>query len=287
MRERFRVGNRVISYLDSSNQGLGPSAPGGRVRAAASGVLVLIHAFPMNADMWEAQITAAPAGWRYLAPDVQGFGQSEPGGPADPATLSLDDYASDVLALLDHVGVERAVVAGLSMGGYAAFALLRLAAARVRGLVLANTKAEADSADARNARSEMLGLLNRAGVAGVADHMLARLFGETTRHSRPEIERRARRIIEANSAEGVRQAIVRLLNRPDSTGLLPAIRCPTLIVASDEDVVTPADQARAMHRLIPGADLAMIHGAGHVSNLERPGDFNHALHRFLTTRFGG
>jgi pimeloyl-ACP methyl ester carboxylesterase len=133
----------------------------------------------------------------------------------------------------------------------------------------------------------MLGLLNRAGVAGVADHMLARLFGETTRRSRPEVERRACRIIEANSAEGVRQAIVRLMNRPDSAGLLPGIDCPTLIVASDEDIVTPADQARAMHRLILGADLAMIRGAGHLSNLERPGDFNQALHRFLTTRFGG
>ncbi len=131
----------------------------------------------------------------------------------------------------------------------------------------------------------MLRLLDRAGVAGVADQMLGRLLGETTRRSRPETEPLARRIIEANSAEGVRQAIVRLMNRPDSTGLLPGIHCPTLVVASDEDVVTPADQARAMQRGIPGAELAMIHGAGHLSNLEQPGDFNQALHRFLATRF--
>jgi pimeloyl-ACP methyl ester carboxylesterase len=294
MRQQLRIDGRVLSYLDSA-----PSPPGVAQRSApviraggargfvAENVLVLIHAFPMNADMWEAQLAAAPAGWRHLAPDLRGFGQSEAGESGDPHSLAVDDHANDVLALLDHLAIERAVVAGLSMGGYAAFALLRLAPSRVRGLVLANTKAEADSPEARNARVQMLDLLEGRGVAAVVEQMIPRLLGETTRATRPGVEGRVRAIAEANSPRGIREAILCLMNRPDATGLLPGIRCPTLVVASDEDGVTPADQVRTMHRRIPGADLAVIRGAGHLSNLEQPGDFTQALHRFLATRFGG
>jgi len=293
MRQQLRIHGRVLSYLDSApspprvaRRSATPVQPGG-ARGIAENVLVLIHAFPLNADMWEAQLAAAPAGWRHVAPDLRGFGQSEAGEPGDPHALALDDYAEDVLALLDQLAIERAVVAGVSMGGYAAFALLRLASSRVRGLVLANTKAEADTPQARNARVQMLDLLEGRGVAAVVEQMIPRLIGETTRVSRPGVEGRVRAIAEANGPRGIRMAILRLMNRPDATGLLPAVRCPTLVVASDEDALTPAGQVRTMHGRIPGADLAEIHGAGHLSNLEQPGDFNRALHEFLATRFGG
>ncbi len=279
MRNTFRVGGRVVSWLDSA-----PSTSG-----IAQDVLVFIHAFPVNADTWEAQTAAAPAGWRFLAPDLRGFGHSgavpEPSGPDE--RLSLDEYARDVLTLLDHLDVERAFVAGLSMGGYAAFALLRLAPGRVRGLVLANTKAEADGAEARKGRAEMIALLDREGLSAVADQMLPRLLGDTTRRSRPEVVRRVRAMIEANTARGVREAIVRMMNRPDSTSMLAGIACPTLVIASDEDQVTPADAARAMARAIPGAEFVLVEGAGHLSNLEQPESFNQIVTRFTTTHLGG
>jgi pimeloyl-ACP methyl ester carboxylesterase len=293
MPKQFRVHDRIVTYLDSAPwpsgvaQDFVPATPAEAAQASSpERTLVLIHAFPMNADMWEAQLAGAPDGWRYLAPDLRGFGRSDPDEMA-PRAPSIDDYARDILALLDYLGVDRAVVAGLSMGGYAAFALLRLAAARVGGLVLANTKAGPDGEEARRGRAGMLELLARTGVPGVAEQMLPRLLGETTRAQRAAVQQRVRAIAEANSLEGVRNAIVRLMNRPDSTGLLSGIRCPTLVIASDEDTVTPADEARGMQECIPGAELTIIPGAGHLSNLEQPRDFNQALQRFLATSFGG
>jgi len=294
MPEQFRVHDRIVTYLDSTPwpsgvvQHVALAPPPDDVRPVCTqSILVLIHAFPMNADMWEAQLESAPAGWRFVAPDLRGFGRSDPDGMPAARAPSLNDYARDILALLDHLGVDRAVVAGLSMGGYVALALVRLAPARVRGLVLANTRAEADSEEAKKGRVEMLDLLARNGVAAVAGHMLPRLLGETTRVQRAAVQERVRAIAEANSGGGIRDAIERMMTRPDSTGLLPGIHCPTLVVASDEDTVTPLDQARWMQRRIPGSELAIIHGAGHLSNLEQPHDFNLVLQRFLETSFGG
>jgi 3-oxoadipate enol-lactonase len=172
------------------------------------------------------------------------------------------------------------------MGGYTAFALLRLAPSRMAGLILCNTKPEADSEEAKNARRDMLASLDREGVEGVADRSLPRLLGATTRRSRSNVEEAVRAIAAGNTADGVRAAIIRLMNRPDSTRLLPSITCPTLVVASDEDVVTPVDQARAMHRAITGSELAIIREAGHLSNLEQPERFTATVCRFLDTRFG-
>jgi len=294
MAEQFRVHDRIVTYLDSAPWPPGVAqhvAPvglaGGGQGAGSQNTLVLIHAFPMNADMWEAQLDGAPAGWRYLAPDLRGFGRSDPDQANGTVAPSMDDYARDILALLDHLRIDRAVVAGLSMGGYAAFALFRLAPMRVRGLVLANTRAEADSEEARKARAEMLDLLARGGVAAVADQMLPRLLGETTRVQRAGVQERVRAIARANSAGGIRDAIMRMMNRSDSSELLRDVTCPTLVIASDEDTVTPADRAREMLAAIPGAQLATIVGAGHLSNLEQPGDFNLALQRFLSQRYGG
>ena len=294
MAEQFRVHDRIVTYLDSAPWPSGVAqhvAPAGLAEGAQGALspnaLVLIHAFPMNADMWEAQLDGVPDGWRYVAPDLRGFGRSDPGQPNGAGSVSMDDYARDILALLDHLHVDRAVVAGLSMGGYAAFALLRLAPQRVRGLVLANTRAEADGEDARNAREAMVDLLDRDGVSAVAEQMLPRLMGETTRVERAGVQDRVRAIANANSAGGVRDAIRRMMARPDSSPLLRDITCPTLVIASDEDTVTPLPGARKMTQAIPGATLTVIPRAGHLSNMEQPGDFNAAVRRFLAQHFGG
>jgi 3-oxoadipate enol-lactonase len=294
MAEQFRVHDRTVTYLDSAPwppgvaQNVAPAgmAEGGQ-EPAPGNTLVLIHAFPMNADMWEAQLDAVPARWRYLAPDLRGFGRSDPAEPNSTAPVSMDDYARDVLALLDHLRIDRAVVTGLSMGGYVAFALLRLAPQRVRGLVLANTRAEADTEEARKGRAEMLDLLARGGVSAVAEQMLPRLLGETTRVERAGAQERVRAIAQANSAAGVRDAIRRMMNRVDSSALLRDIARPTLVIASEEDAVTPAAGVRRMAAAISGAGLTTILRAGHLSNMEQPVDFNLALQHFLAQHFGG
>jgi 3-oxoadipate enol-lactonase len=279
MRRQLIIRGREVSFLDAGTAG-------------PLGTLVLLHAFPLSAEMWEPQLQALPEGWRALAPHLRGFGVSE-GGPGDgPAsesasqTPSIDDYAGDVLGLLDHLAVKEAVFAGLSMGGYVAFAILRRASDRCRGLVLADTRPGADSLEARVGRDRTLDLLEEAGPPGIADTMLSRLLGAATMRDQPEVVGRVRALIEAQRAEAIRGALLRLKTRPDSTDVLASIRCPVLVIAGEEDALTPVEESQRMKEAIRGATLAVIPGAGHLSNLEQPRAFNAAVARFLSDHFG-
>jgi 3-oxoadipate enol-lactonase len=270
MRSHFRRDNRRISYLDVAGH-------------APERTLVLLHAFPLAAEMWRPQLDDVPDGWRFVAPDLRGFGQSPMGELALPVTV--DDHARDVVALLDELVLDRAVIAGLSMGGYVAFALLRLAPARVAGLVLADTRSEADDDSARASRDAMTETLRQGGASAVFERMLPGLLGATTRASRPEVVRLVRELVLAQAPGAVGAAVGSLKARPDSTPLLQGISCPTLVVVGDEDQITSMDVARRMRARVTDADLAVIEGAGHLSNLEQPGGFNQALARFLAARF--
>jgi pimeloyl-ACP methyl ester carboxylesterase len=269
MRSDFRHGDRVISYLDAA--GPGPAAPGQ--------TLVLLHGFPLAAEMWRPQLEAVPAGWRFMAPDLRGFGQSEVGDPAAPA--SMEGYARDIAALLDQLRLDRVVVGGLSMGGYVAFALQRLVPERVAGLVLADTRAEADDETARLNRDRMAETLAQGGLAPAVESIVAHLLGATTLRSRPDVVRRVRDLVLAQPLGPIYRALRSMKSRPDSTPLLAGITCPTLVVVGDEDQLTTVDVARRLHARIPGAGLAVIEQAGHLSNLERPEAFNAALTGYL------
>lgn len=244
--------------------------------------LVLLHGFPLNADMWEPQREALPGGWRLLAPHFRGLGGSASLPDTTPDDRrSMDDYAADVEALLDTLGVARAVVCGLSMGGYAAFALFRRAPGRFRGMILADTRPQADSADARAGRLKLIELARRGGPPAVADEMLPKLLAPASRQA--NVERRVRSIAEANTTAGLVGALLRMMRRPDSVPLLGQIACPALVVVGSEDRLTPPDVAREMQRQIPSARLEVIDGAGHLPNLEQPEAFNAALSRFLVS----
>jgi 3-oxoadipate enol-lactonase len=252
--------------------------PSRRVRYLEAGggePLVLLHAFPLNAEQWLPQLTRVPAGWRVVAPDLRGFRAAE--GEGSPAPVSMDTYAADVLELMSHLEIPRAVVAGLSMGGYVALAIVRLAAPRLSGLVLADTRAGADGPEARTARDEMLRLVDREGAGGVARAMIPKLLGETTRREQPDLADAVARLIESAPPGGIASAIRALRDRPDSNALLPRIGCPTTIICGEEDSVTPPSESEAMHRAIAGSRLVLLPRAGHLSNLENPRAFSDAL----------
>jgi 3-oxoadipate enol-lactonase len=250
--------------------------PGDRPR----GTLVLLHAFPLNARMWEGQLSLAVTGWHVIAPQLRGFDTTAD----EPAVISVDDYAGDIIDLLDALHVKQAVIGGLSMGGYVAFALLRLAARYVQGLVLADTRSEADSPEGIAGRTRLLEIANQSGPPAVAGEMIPKLLGETTRATRPDVVERVRSLAIASSTDAIAGAILALMTRPDSTPLLASIHVPTLIVVGDEDAVTPPTAAEAMHSGIRGSELVRIPQAGHLSNLEQPALFNAALTAFLTHR---
>jgi pimeloyl-ACP methyl ester carboxylesterase len=240
-------------------------------------VIVWLHAFPVSSAMWIDQLEAVPAGWRMIAPDLAGFGGTTD-HTEDP---SIDDFARDFRELVDALSLEQVVLGGLSMGGYAAFAVHRIAPERLRALILADTKATADTPAAREGREAMLRVVDERGSAGVADEMLPKLLGGTTRRARPAIEARVRALVEANPAEGLRHAILRLRDRPDASPQLANIRVPVLVIVGEEDGVTTVDDARAIVAGTSDSRLAILPEAGHLSNLENPASFNAALRPWL------
>lgn len=249
------------------------------LEAGSGWPVVLLHAFPLSSEMWRPQLETVPDGWRFIAPDLGGFGGSSPLRP--PATM--DAFAQDVIALLDHLELDGAAIGGLSMGGYITFALYRLAPERFTALLLANTRAQADTPEGRQARMKMRQLVLESGASAVADQMLPKLLGERSHRERRGLERDVRALIEANSAAGVAAAIDAMLERPDSAPLLSTIARPTLIVTGDEDVLIPPADAESMHKRIERSRLVVLEGAGHLSNLEVPDEFSAALGDFLTS----
>jgi pimeloyl-ACP methyl ester carboxylesterase len=244
------------------------------------GALILLHAFPLNARMWEPQLGLAGGGWHVIAPQVRGVD----GALDTQPVTSIDDYVADLIDLLDALHIEDAVFCGLSMGGYLAFSLLKRAPSYIRGLVLADTRPQADTPEGLEGRERMLALVRKKGPAAVADEMIPKLLGETTRASRPAVVERVRALTLANSAEAIAGAIHALMSRPDSTPLLAGIHVPTLVVVGEEDTVTPPALSEEMHAKIAGSELVRIPHAGHLSNIERPDAFNAALTTFLDHR---
>ena len=238
--------------------------------------VVFIHGFPHNRTLWAPQLGGLLNRARCIAPDLRGFGASEARGP-----YTMDAYADDVIAVLDVLQIDRAVIAGLSMGGYVAFAIWRRYRERVRALILADTRAGADSDETRAKRREMIALARSRGSGAVADAQISGMVGRTTREKHPDIADAVHRMLAMAPVAGVVGALEAMMNRPDSTPTLATIDVPTLIIVGDEDVLTPPREARAMHERVAGSRLEILAGAGHVSNVERPAAFNHVATEFL------
>ena len=257
----------TVHYLD---QGSGQPA------------VVLLHAFPLCARMWQPQIEALASRVRVVAPDLTGFGGSD--APDDPSAYSVDGWADDVARLLDHLGLGRVVVGGQSMGAYVAFAFLRRHRSRLAGLVLADTRPTADPPEVTERRSrqqEQISTGGEAGKAEVVDGLLQTLLCADTHEHRPDVVETARRLMD-NPPAGFVGALEAMKRRPDSVADLATVDVPTLVLVGDQDVPSPPDVAETMQEGIPGSELVVVPGAGHLSGLEAPETFNAALLDFVS-----
>jgi pimeloyl-ACP methyl ester carboxylesterase len=241
--------------------------------------LVFLHAFPLNRSMWTEQENALSSQFRVMTIDLRGHGESD----APLWHYTLDQAADDIRGLLDHLSIEQAVFVGLSMGGYILFAFYRKYAERVKGMVLADTRAQADTEDGKRARFEMAQIAYKQAPSAIADIMIPKLLSPGTIQMRPELIQRVRRMIDGNQVSGIAGDLMAMAQRPDSVPFLQRIHCPTQIIVGELDVPTPPADARLMAESIPNARLAIIPGAGHLSNLEQPDRFNEILRAFVST----
>ena len=239
-------------------------------------VLLLLHPFPFDRRVWGPQVEALAQDFEVLTVDLPGFGASPPA-----RTASLDLWADEVDELVEAIVGNRPVaVAGLSMGGYVALRLAERHPERLEGLILADTRAAADPPENRAARSEAAALVRSEGVAAIADGLLPKLFSA---NAEPGLIRRAREIMLEQEPEAVATALEAMRDRPDSTGLLPNIQVPTLVIVGAEDILTPPSEAEVMFHHIPRSWLVRIPEAGHLASLEAAEEFNAAVRGFLAS----
>ncbi len=247
------------------------------VDASGDGVAVLLlHGFPLDRTMWR-QVSGKLTGWRRIAPDLRGFGLTE----APESGYSIGAYADDLVALLDTLHIERAVVCGLSMGGYVAFDMVRRYSDRVRALILMNTRATPDNAEGRAKRDATLARVRRDGPTFLAAEMLPKLLAPATRQTMPDVVEHVRNMITNQVSDGVAGALAAMRDRPDSTLTLSGIDVPTLVMAGRDDQIVPAAESRTMAEGIPHAQFSVIPDAGHLTPMEQPVNVTRVVKEFL------
>jgi 3-oxoadipate enol-lactonase len=238
--------------------------------------LVFLHAFPLNRTMWEPQVEALSSEFRIVTVDLRGHGESD----APLWRYTFDQAAEDVRALMDHLSIGQAVLVGLSMGGYILFAFYRRYPDRIKGLILANTRAQADTAEGKEARFQMAQIAYKKGPAAVADLMIPKLLSPLTIETRPDLVRRVRAMIESTEVSGIAGDLMAMAERTDSIPLLGSITCPVHVIAGELDQATPPADAKLMADRIADSRFTVIPQAGHLSNLEQPDTFNRVVRVF-------
>jgi pimeloyl-ACP methyl ester carboxylesterase len=272
-RQTVTIGRKTISYLVHE-----PSTPA--VRQQPVQTVVFLHAFPLQAAMWTRTLDAVPDGWRAIAPDCRGFGQTSL--PEFERRSSMSDFAGDVVDLLDRLGIVHSAIVGCSMGGYVLFEILKSAPAYMNAICLVSTRPGADSEDGRKNREKMIDLVSRDGVDAVAAEMVPKLLGATTQKDRPDLVKYVHNLVIENGREGIKTGVRAMMERADSRQLLGRIDVPTLIVHGTEDTLIPPSEAEGMHKAIANSRLELMPMCGHLPNLEQPAAFEATLWQFLS-----
>lgn len=271
------VNGVTISYDDHAAQ------PPGCVGSSHLPAVLLVHGHPFNRTMWAPQAAALAAdGHRVITPDLRGYGQSS----VVPGRAPLADFARDIAGLMDHLGLEKAVLGGLSMGGQIVMDFYRLFPERVSGLLLADTFAAAETPEGKVSRNAMADRLLAEGMDGYAGEVIDKMITPYNVTDLPRTADDILHMMRTTPPEGAAAALRGRAERPDYSELLTRVAVPALVVVGADDEYTPVSDAEFMHRLLPDGTLTVIQGAAHMPNLERPAQFNAALRAFLARVVG-
>jgi pimeloyl-ACP methyl ester carboxylesterase len=239
--------------------------------------IVLLHGFPLDARVWKAQRDELSKNYRVITPDLRGFGKSP---SAD--SFTMESIADDVHALLADMGALPVVLGGLSMGGYAALAYAKKYPTDLKGLLLIDTRAEADTPDGREGRQKMIELTRTKGSSAVAEAMMPKMLAADTPAKQPQVARELRTIMESQPPRTIENALAAMRDRPDYRKDLPSIAVRTLILVGESDSITPPAMAETLNKNIPNSQLVTIKNAGHMSPMEQPQQVNDAIRAFAT-----
>ena len=254
---KLELNSGTVSYVDAGN---GPA-------------VLLIHAFPLNNTMWASQVAALSGKFRVLAPNIRGFGQSQPS-----SAWTMEEMADSLNEFLDKLGVKDSAVVGVSMGGYIALTFWSKYPKRITQLVLSNSRARADNETEKNARNDMIAAIEQSGAAILPDRMLPRLLQPNPPAG---VVRNVRKMIESTSPAAAIYAVMAMRDRMDFSSMLHRVECPTMVITGENDVIIRMEDARAVADAISGARFVTIPNSGHLSNLENSDAFNAALLSFL------
>ena len=239
--------------------------------------VVFIHGFPFSHAMWNDQMMALPQDFRAISYDIRGHGKSEAGD----GQYSIEFFVDDLIGLLDELGIKKAVLCGLSMGGYIALRTHERHPDRIRALILCDTRSEADPNEARIKRANQVKAVKAQGVKAFAEGFVKAVFAPATFKSNPKAIESIRAIIEAISPLSIAGTLLALAARTDTTSSLASVAVPTLIMVGEHDSLTPPPASESMHKHIKGSQLQIIPEAAHMSNIENPAVFNKHLIDFL------
>lgn len=239
--------------------------------------IIFIHGFPFDKSMWESQLEFLKSSFRVIAYDIRGFGQSTD----ETSHLSMDLFADDVIEFMDTLKIKKAIICGLSMGGFIALNLMKRFPERFSALILCDTQCIADTPEVKENRFKAIKKIEADGVFDFNDGFIKKVFHKESLENKKELVRNLRNVVFSNSEHIIKQGLIALAERSETCSILNDIKVPTLILCGREDEVTPLVQSEMMHASIDGSVLYVIDKAGHVSNLEQPDVFNKYLLDFL------
>lgn len=239
--------------------------------------ILFIHGFPFNKDSWQPQVDFLRERHRVITYDIRGFGKSELGDET-----SIIQCADDLIGLMDALEIPKAIVCGLSMGGYILMNAVHRYPDRFEGLILADTQCNADTPEGKEKRYQSIEKINADGTQEYADASLKNLFCKNTFENNSELVSSIRNVITSTPSKSITSTLEALADRPEACPFLSEISCFTLIICGKEDSITPVAKAEFLNSTIKNSSLVIIDNAGHLSNLENPDDFNHAIGKFIT-----